>query len=170
MTRRLFLSLSILGLLPLLLALIACSAEGPTVQSVSAAPNVFSGPVNGGCYLDTITTCRIHVDNWQPINVDAGQKLEAFQLLAVPGGLANGSLLYDFRTDVANPPGSYLPSLVKGDFAAHCGLSYHLSLHAKDTGDLDFEEVGRTNEFQCPVAATVPVPGWRLYLPLILDR
>lgn len=197
MTKRVFLSLTILGLLPLLLALIACSAQGRTVQRVSAAPNVFSGPANGGCYLDTITTCRIHVDNWQPIVVDTGQKLAAFQLLAVPGGSVDGSVVYDFRTDVSNPPGSYLPSLVKKDFAAQCGVSYQLLLRAQDTGDLDYEEVGRTNEFQCPMAATAtpsptattmatpgatatttatpevtvtataPVPAWRVYLPAI---
>ena len=160
-----------------LILLVACSAQTAVVPRAVAAPNVFSGPVNGGCYLDTTTTCRIHVDRWQPIVTDPGQKLLAFRLLAVPGDVATGSTLYDFRTDVSNPPtGSYLPSLVKKDFAAQCGATYSLSLRAKDSADLDFEEIGRTNEFRCPTAAVAtptptptlePTPelAWQLYLP-----
>jgi hypothetical protein len=174
-------------------ALSACATAGPAVPSALAAPNVFSGPINGGCYLDTPMSCRLHIDKWQPITSDAGQQLVGFQLLAVPAGSGSGALLYDFRSDVSNPPGgSYLPSLVKQGFAAQCGMSYELSLRAKDTGDLDFEEVGRTNVFQCPEAATptatVPatpeatatatptatppgtaVPGWESYLPFVTE-
>jgi hypothetical protein len=182
MPGRILFSLTVLGLSLFLLA--CCSAETAVVPSALAAPNVFSGPANGGCYLDTVTTCRIQVDRWQPIVTDPGQKLLAFQLRAVPGGSGTGSVLYDFRTDVSNPPvGSYLPSLVKKGFAAQCGATYSLSLRARDAGDLDFEEIGRTNTFQCPAAVVVepsptpgvtvtptgtPSPTWQLYLPAIL--
>jgi hypothetical protein len=192
MGKRFFLPLFILGLITL--ALSACSPSETAVPSALAAPNIFSGPVNGGCYLDTEAICRLHIDNWQPITADPGQKLVGFQLLAVPDGSASGALLYDFRSDVSNPPGgSYLPSLVKQDFAAQCGAAYQLSLRAKDTADLDFEEVGRTNMFQCPEEAVTPTatasvtpettpsvtptntppgtpaPGWEVYLPFVAE-
>jgi hypothetical protein len=174
MGKRFFLPLFILGLITL--ALSACSPSETAVPSALAAPNIFSGPVNGGCYLDTEAICRLHIDNWQPITADPGQKLVGFQLLAVPDGSASGALLYDFRSDVSNPPGgSYLPSLVK------------------HTADLDFEEVGRTNMFQCPEEAVTPTatasvtpettpsvtptntppgtpaPGWEVYLPFVAE-
>lgn len=162
--KRMFAPLSMLGLLALLL-LSACAAPGPAVPAVLAAPNAFSGPVSGGCYLTTLTTCRIQVDQWQPIDTDPGQKLLGFQLWALPAGAPLGSPLYDFRSDISNPPlGSYLPSSVRQGFAAQCGAAYQVSLRAKDSGDLDFEEVGRTNTFHCPAARTVT---WQLYLPLV---
>ncbi|MBP8948851.1 MAG: hypothetical protein KBG73_08415 [Candidatus Promineofilum sp.] len=143
-------------LLLLLLAAVVAVAVlwRPRSAPVVAAPNVFSGPVNGGCYLQTMTTCAIHVDNWQPIVPDAGQTLAGFQLAAQASGAAGRTLLYDFRTDVSNPPTTgYTPSLVKRDFAARCDTTYHLLLSARDSGDLSFEEVGRTTEFTCPAAA-----------------
>lgn len=192
MSKRLIIPLGLLGLVPLLMVLAACSADRSSVPVAMAAPNVFSGPVNGGCYLDTITTCRLHIDRWQPIGIDANQKLEGFRLAALPGESATGSILYDFRTDVSNPPGgSYLPSLVKQDFVAACGTTYRLVLLAKDSGDASYEEVGRTEAFSCPAAATptptatptatstagpsptptvtgTPAPGWDLRLPVIV--
>lgn len=130
----------------------------PPDASVLAAPNIFSGPVNGGCYLATTTTCRIHVDSWQPITTDPGTSLIGFQLAAIvrDAGLVP---LYDFRTDVSSPPqASYLPSLVKQDFAAQCGATYHLALRAKDSSDAEFVEIGRTNVFTCPVVLETLTP------------
>ncbi len=153
MARDLRSALGLLGLMLLLLP--ACANGGAGVPSAMAAPNVFSGPVNGGCYLESITSCRIHIDAWQPIVTDTGTKLIGFQLLAFQEGALSGQPIYDFRTDVSNPPlGSYVPSLVKKDFAAQCGVTYHLALQAKDSGDPAFEEVGQTTSFQCPAAAT----------------
>jgi hypothetical protein len=181
---RWLLTLIIPGMLPVLMVLVACTANAPSGQVVLAAPHVFSGPVNGGCYLDTITTCRLHIDNWQPIVTDPNTSLVGFRLEAYRSGAPAGMILYDFRTDVSNPPGnSYLPSLAKKDFAAVCGTSYQLSLTAKDSGDLSFEEIGRTNAFSCPAAATPtpitmptatitpgatipPSAGWKLLLPI----
>ncbi|MFO7664383.1 MAG: hypothetical protein R6X18_17570 [Chloroflexota bacterium] len=174
------------GILPVLMVLVDCSTNTPSGPLVLAAPHVFSGPVNGGCYLDTVTTCRLHIDNWQPIVIDPNTSLEGFQLKAYRSGAPAGLILYDFRTDLSNPPGnSYLPSRVKKDFAADCGTSYQLSLTAKDSGDLSFEEIGRTNDFSCPAAATAtpttmptatitpeatipPSAGWKLLLPITL--
>lgn len=136
----------------------------PRPSPVVAAPNVFSGPVNGGCYRQTTSTCAIHVDNWQPIVPDTGRTLVGFQLAAQANGAAADTILYDFRTDLSNPPARYTPSLVKLDFAARCNTTYHLSLSARDSGDLAFEEVGRTNAFQCPAALMS-----RTYLPSVLD-
>lgn len=153
------------GVLLLALALLTAwgVARRPPAQEALAAPNVFSGPINGGCYLETPTSCRIHVDNWQPIVPDTGRALLGFQLVAQADGAGTGAVLYDFRTDVSNPPsGSYLPSLVKQDFAARCGVTYHLTLRAQDTGDLSLEEVGRTTPFRCPaikVKNFLPVIG-----------
>jgi hypothetical protein len=191
---RRLLMLSLLAMLPVLLVLASCSANAPSGAVVMAAPNVFSGPVNGGCYLDTITTCRLHIDNWQPIAVDPNTSLDGFRLIAQRHG-GRAMILYDFRTDVSNPPaGTYLPSLVKKDFLAECGLTYQLILTVKDSGDTGYEETGRTDAFTCPVAATPtpsPTPsatpvnmpvagtatpagtlpaGWNLKLPVILGQ
>lgn len=133
-------------LLPVLGALtVLFSWQRPEAMPVVAAPHVFSGPVNGGCYLATATTCQIHVDSWQPLAIAPGERLLAFRLQA------NGQPLYDFKTDVSNPPmGSYLPSLVKKEFAARCGESYVLSVVAQDTADPGPVAVGQTNAFICP--------------------
>lgn len=153
----------------LLLAVVVLSTafvlSRPRPAPILAAPNIFSGPVNGGCYLQTVTTCAIHVDSWQPVVTDAGRALVGFQLAAQAQGASGSAVLYDFRTDVSNPPiGSYLPSLVKQDFAAQCGVSYHLTLRAQDSGDLSFEETGHTEVFACPAAPIAP----RVYLPAAL--
>lgn len=152
-----------LGLL--LLALITLAAHGSPRRAtpVLAAPNVFTGPVSGGCYLATPTSCHIHVDDWQPITSDPGQRLVGFRLVAQAAGALGPATLYDFRTDVSNPPsGAYRPSLVRQEFAARCDVVYQLSLQAQDTGDPSFEALGRTNEFRCPMAATL-----QNYLPFI---
>lgn len=133
--------------------------RGETAAPVAlAAPNAFTGPVNGGCYLRTEIECGIHVDNWQPLVVDQGLKIDAFRLGALRDGNQNFSTLYDFRTDVSNPPtGNYLPSLVRRDFAAACGATYQVRVMVSVVGDNSFKEVGRTNQFTCPEAAT-PTP------------
>lgn len=151
------------GVLLLALALLIAwgVARRPPAREALAAPNVFSGPVNGGCYLETPASCRIHVDNWQPIVPDTGRVLRGFQLVAQADGAAE-AMLYDFRTDVSNPPSSsYRPSLVKQDFAARCGVTYHLALKAQDSDDLSPEEVGRTTQFLCPAADV------RHFLPVV---
>ena len=130
-------------------------ARVPPAPGVLAAPNAFSGPVNGGCYLETPVECRIHIDGWQPIVTDPGQKLVGFQLSALRQDQAAMTLLHDFRTDVSNPPGgAYPPSLVRQDYAAECGTTYVLMMSVKDSGDLGFEQVGQTTAFTCPAAAT----------------
>lgn len=127
----------------------------PSPAVVLAAPNAFSGPVQGGCYLDTPVQCRIHIDSFQPVVTDQGTKLVGVQLAALREESAAFVTLYDFRTDVSNPPsGSYTLSRVRQDYAADCGVTYVLALLVRDTGDLNFEQVGQTNAFTCPAAAT----------------
>lgn len=153
------------SLLPLLAAaLFVVTWQQPPPTVVVAAPNVFSGPANGGCYLATATTCQVHVDDWQPIQIAQGERLVAVQLQA------NGQPLYDFRTDVSNPPsGSYLPSLAKQDFAIRCGESYVLSLRAQDTGDAALVTVGETTVFTCPAAQPPAVELFDVWLPLVVE-
>lgn len=165
----------------------------PPAPGVLAAPNAFSGPVNGGCYLETPVECRIHIDGWQPIVTDQGQRLVGFQLSAQRLGHAGITLLHDFRTDVSNPPaGAYYPSQVRQDYAAACGTTYVLMLSVKDTSDLSFEQVGQTTTFTCPMGAmstatptptatmtpmvtatassTPSAPDWQAFLPAVLTE
>jgi hypothetical protein len=124
---------------------------GDTAAPVAlAAPNVFTGPVNGGCYLRAPTECAIHVDSWQPITVDPGLRIDAFRLGAARagGGFKN---LYDFRMDVSNPPGNtYRPSLPRRDFAAACGITYQARLMVSVVGDDALTEAGRPHRRQRP--------------------
>jgi len=147
MRARLFVMLAVTALLTLILV-----DARPNQSAVLAAGNVFSGPVNGGCYAQTGSVCRIHVDRWAPITFASGERLLGFRLLA------SGKTLYDFRTDVSNPPSSpYLPSLVRRDFAAQCGVEYTLTLLVEDTGSGGLVTTGGTNAFSCPLLET-PTP------------
>jgi hypothetical protein len=140
------------------LVALAVALRRPQPPALLAAPNVFSGPVNGGCYRQ-VTTCAIHVDSWQPLVTDNGQPLLGFQLAARAAGAPSSVTLYDFRTDVSNPPiGSYLPSLVRKGFPAQCGVTYELTLSAQDGSDPSFEEIGRTGQFTCPAPLFTPTP------------
>ena len=152
--RRVLTPVLLIGILALLLW--GNARPHQRAPAVIAAPNVFTGPVNGGCYAQTPSQCRIHVDNWQPIPVSPGQKLLGFQLRA------NGQPLYNFRTDVSNPPASnYQTSLVAQDYAIQCGSTYSLTLLVEDTGSGGLQLVGNTNDFTCPLLetpTTTPTP------------
>ncbi|MFO7664382.1 MAG: hypothetical protein R6X18_17565 [Chloroflexota bacterium] len=119
------------------------------LRQATAAPEVpagFASPINGGCYIAALDVCKIHIDPFV-ININDGQgaKLEFFNLYA------NGKPIYDFHTDVSNPPGvDYSPSLVMEDFAAECGMSYVVNLVAKDTTDSNPLNYGQTTQFTCP--------------------
>jgi hypothetical protein len=113
-----------------------------------AAPDIFASPINGGCYIAATDQCRIHIDPFT-IKVQPGAKLELFTLYA------NNNPIYDFRTDVSNPPiVDYSPSPVALDFAATCGVAYVVNMVAKDTLDVNPLNAGQTAEFICP--ASVP--------------
>lgn len=115
-------------------------------RQVMAEPEVFSSPINAGCYIAAPDVCKIHVDPFT-ININDGalERLVLFRLYA------NGSLIYDFRTDTSNPPAAdYSPSLVMQDFAATCGETYVLNMVAQDTGDLNPLNAGQTTAFTCP--------------------
>jgi hypothetical protein len=111
-----------------------------------AAPTGFASPINGGCYIAAPEQCRLHVDPFTiNINEAGGARLIQFTLYA------NGSPIYDFRTDVSNPPSvDYAPSLVALDFAATCGESYVINMVAQDTTDANPLNYGQTATFMCP--------------------
>jgi hypothetical protein len=115
-----------------------------------AAPEVFASPINGGCYIAAPNQCRLHVDPFT-VNIASGQRLVALRLQA------NGVTIYDFATDVSNPPPAsgttYSPSLVMQDFAAECGKTYTLNILGKDSGDANFLNMGQTAAFTCPAGA-----------------
>ena len=148
----------VLVALGFLMALVLPFGRRTETPAALAAPNVFSGPVNGGCYLRTVTECAIHIDKWQPLTVDPGVAIDGFRVGAKRAGGNKFNNLYDFRTDVSNPPRtSYLPSLVRRDFAAACGEAYVLRVLVSVENDNSFVETGQTNSFTCPEAAT-PTP------------
>jgi len=112
----------------------------------AAAPTVLTGSLEGGCYLITTTTCKIYVEPFS-IRITPGEKLLSFNLTA------NDQLMYDFGASTADPlMGDYIPSSVALDFAARCGRTYALELHALDTSDLDFVTIGQTQPITCPSA------------------
>jgi hypothetical protein len=118
-------------------------------------PAVFASPINAGCVQVTPQICRLHVDPFT-IAVAPSQRLGAFQLRA------NGELLYDFRTDVSNPPvGNYTPSSIALDFAAVCGRIYTINLLARDSGDTNFLNAGQDENVTCPVGS------YPAYLPIL---
>lgn len=141
----------------LLLSVALGFAWRPAVTPPPLAPQVFASPINAACVQVKASVCKLHVDPFT-IQVAPGQQLTAFQLRA------NGNLLYDFRTDVSNPPASaYTPSLVRRDFAARCGQTYTVDLLAQDSGDGSLLNAGRAENIACPVGT------YFQYLPVV-DR
>lgn len=145
MNRRIVITISVLLLL---LAIIGGLRVHDLRQAAAApaSPNGFASPINGGCYIAAAGICKIHIDPFViNINDAAGARLEKFTLFA------NGQPIYDFRTDVSNPPDyDYWPSPVMEDFAAACGTTYYVNMVAKDTTDQNPLNYGQTAEFTCP--------------------
>lgn len=144
------------ALLLVIVLFCAAAAAWPTLAKTSlkpaadlTSPEVFSSPINGGCYIAAPNQCRIHVDPFT-VNIAPGQRLVALRLQA------NGQTIYDFKTDVSNPPPAigttYTPSLVMQDFAATCGEEYVLNILGQDSGDANFLNMGQTAEFTCPAS------------------
>lgn len=143
----------------LLIALVTAAAVIWLVrpQPTQAAPEltVYASPINAGCYLATKSTCKIRVDPFT-IASSGTPALFGFQLRA------NGSVIYDFRTDVSNPPfGNYSPSRVKLDFAASCGKTYVINLVARDLDDPAFYNLGQVVNVVCPQGT------YETFLPMI---
>jgi hypothetical protein len=138
---------------PLILVLIGVAlatkpAAGHTVAYVQT--------LNASCHLAAPTVCKLRVEPYT-VGTFFGARLEAFQLQA------NGETLYDFRTDVSNPPaGTYTPSRVRLDFAATCGGAYVVSLLADDTSQAGLTLVGQTEAVPCPQGRA------EVHLPLIM--
>lgn len=135
----------ILGLLILTGGLLLLHRLEPP-PTVSAATTTLTGSLQAACYLDTRTTCKISVAPYS-ITIAPGEHLLAFNLKA------NDNLLYDFGASTARPViGTYTPTTVALDYAAQCGQTYTLKLHAIDSGDLDFVTIGETQPITCPNA------------------
>jgi hypothetical protein len=118
------------------------------------APAGFASPINGGCYIAGPNDCRIHVDPFViNINDGGGAKLILAQIYA------NGALVYDFRTDVSNPPGTdYYMATPALDFGARCGETFYVNLIAQDTTDANPLNYGQTAEFTCPAGVPTGTP------------
>lgn len=145
-----------LGVLGVLIAAALIPLGRP--QPTRAAPEltVYASPIQAGCYLATRSTCKIRVDPFT-IYKSTGVGLVGFQLRA------NGNLIYDFKTDVSNPPaGNYTPSKVKLDFAATCGKTYTINLVARDTDNRDYLNLGQAENVVCPQGVH------EAFLPLII--
>lgn len=177
------------ALLLVVVGLLAASTAWRPAAPAVAAPNAFYGPVQGGCYLATEVSCAVHIDGWQPIVVNPGRRLVGFRLGLQNVVTGKTTILYDFRTDLSNPPSDYVPSLVRGDYAAACGETYAVILSVRDSGDQDYGQTGMTNAFACPDAptptptatpqptataqptATVPfIPAWYVFAPVVFGE
>ncbi len=116
-------------------------------QAALAAEDVFASPLNGGCYIAEASQCRIHIDPYT-VNVGVGNRLQAVRLQA------NGTTVYDYKTDVSNPPpfsgATYTISNVALDFAATCGTTYVINMLGKANNDANFLNMGQTASFTCP--------------------
>lgn len=147
MRKRLAVTIFIL-LLAVVAGLVARFASLDEASAAPAVPAGFASPINGGCYIAAPNQCKLHVDPFTVnINEGGGVVLEKFTLYA------NGNPIYDFRTDVSNPPhADYAPSLVMADFAAECGQTYYMNLVAKDSSDNSPANYGQTAQFTCPAA------------------
>jgi len=144
MGKRLILVMAAIILLGGVLFLI--KPRGTTAQSLDQA---YASPVNGGCYIAAPNVCKIHVDPFTMIfDAGSGKQLAGIRLVA------NGSIIYDFKTDVSNPPGagSYTPSLVAQDFAAACGEVYSIYLQVKTQDNLNYLNSGAIFDVTCPSA------------------
>lgn len=138
------------GLLPPASAAALRQNAGPLI------PAVYASPINGGCVQVTPSVCKLHLDPFT-IQVAPDRRLKAFQLFA------NGNMIYDYRTDVSNPPaGNYTPSVVALDFAAACGETYTINLTAKDNLDANFLNAGQVENVVCPAGS------YSNYLPLLI--
>jgi len=120
--------------------LVALAAAGAPREAAA----VFASPINGGCYIARANDCRVHVDP-VTINVSPGERLEAARIML------NGVTVYDFKTDVSNPPnGNYQITVPGQDLAARCGVTYTVNIVGRDSGNLNFLNMGQTESFTCP--------------------
>ena len=72
--------------------------KGQAAAPTPAAPQIYTSPISGGCYLSRRDRCSIHVEPY-PIAMTAGAKMVMFQVLAErqSGGSA---VLYTWKPDV----------------------------------------------------------------------
>lgn len=129
-------------------AALATAALAPGAAVAAAA----GGPIQAACFA-TRGGCRIQVAPFQ-IDIAPGQHLERYEVRV------GGVRVYDFRTDVSNPPSfSYWATMPERGFAARCARSYVVSAAAQDSGDRALQALGATAEIECPVAVAEPGAG-----------
>ncbi len=145
---RLSILVAVALLLAALFGIVLLRTAALPAFAAPAAPDVFASPINGGCYIAAPNVCKIHVDPFT-INIQATSRLRQFTLYA------NNKPIYDFRTDVSNPPNAaYSPSLVAQDFAATCGMTYTVNIVGQDSLDANPLNLGVFRDVVCP--STVP--------------
>lgn len=106
--------------------------------------------IDAGCYATSDQRCYVRATPFVVVT-DFGQPLRRVQLRF------NDVVVYDFATDVSNPPsGVYALSAIALDFAARCGETYVVTLAAQDGNDLGIGVVGQTQPITCPAT---PVDG-----------
>jgi len=137
-------------------AVAALGLRSSGAQPAAAATTVVtSGTLNASCYRAAATVCKLRVEPFM-VGTFFGTRLEALQLQA------NGQPIWDFRTDVSNPPaGAYGPSPVALDFGAVCGHAYGIALFADDTGQEGLSLVAQTGLVACPLGQA------EVYVPLV---
>lgn len=138
---------AVLAVCLLILLLAGVLASEPRVTTAQTLDSVYASPINGGCYIAGPNQCKIHLDPFT-INMDniSSAPLKQFAIYA------NGVLIYDFRTDVSNPPYSvdYVPSQVALDFAATCGVTYTINMAARAADNTGLLNAGVIQNVVCP--------------------
>lgn len=139
--------IAVLAICLLILLLVGVFVSEPRVTTAQTLDSVYASPINGGCYIAGPNQCKIHIDPFT-INMDntPGSALKQFTISA------NGVLVYDFRTDVSNPPYivDYAPSQVALDFAATCGVTYTINLAARAADNPNLLNAGVIQNVICP--------------------
>jgi hypothetical protein len=117
---------------------------------VAARADAVTGtPIAAACY-EVRGRCRVHVEPFT-LTPAPGARLESFTIRF------GSSPLYEFRTDVGNPPAApYLSDLPRRDFAARCETSQTVSVTAKDSADVSPVSIGRTATLTCPTPLPEP--------------
>lgn len=117
--------------------------------TLSAALAVSPAAIEAGCHADR-RRCRVKVVPFGLV-LAPGARLEQLSIEL------SGSTVYEFRTDVSNPPAvGYIPELPAAGFAAVCKSSYVATVRAKDTADPALQPIGESAPFVCPAPSACP--------------
>ncbi len=159
MRTRIILILGIVAIVAVLLTaapLLDRCSQAAAAQGEPLSPDVFASPIQAGCYIAAVNDCRIHVELFT-ITVNTGSHLVFFSLVTTQQGTGTQRVIHNFKPDLSNPVPlsgtTFTPSPVTQDYAATCGLTYNLSLQARDTLDPNPYNLGTSGWFTCPPTA-----------------